>query len=222
MEKCPFKTRYQGFTLIELLVLIAIVAIMAMLVYPGGPSEKARALRINCVNNLKQCGLAFRVWEGDNNYKFPPQVSAANGGSMESITGPNVFRHFQVASNELSTPKVVFCPKETDRDRFVATNFTTFCNSNISFFIGVDASETNAAMVLAGDHNLTNGLPIRNSILEVSTNRATGWTSEMHNKVGNLCLADGSVRQLSIAELQAAVANTGVATNRLQMPILGP
>jgi prepilin-type N-terminal cleavage/methylation domain-containing protein/prepilin-type processing-associated H-X9-DG protein len=222
MKISPSKVPQRGFTLIELLVIIAVIVILAAMVYPGGQSDKARALRISCVNNLKQTGLACRVWEGDNGDKYPPQVSNTNGGSMEFITGPNVFRHFQVMSNELSTPKVVICPNETDRDRFVATNFTVFCDSNVSFFFGVDAGETNAMMLLSGDHNITNGAPVRNGLLTLTTNMPAGWTSEVHNKVGNVALADGSVQQLSTYNLQVAVANTGVITNRLQMPVLGP
>lgn len=210
-------------TLIEVLVVVAIVAILMAWLLPGALTpQPRRALRIQCVNNLKQTALAARVWEGDNNDKYPWQVPAAQGGSMDFITGPNTFRNLQVMSNELSTPKVVFCPKETDRGRFVATNFTAFCNSNTSFFIGVDSAETNAMMLLAGDHNITNGMPVRNGILNLTTNHLSGWTAEVHNKVGNIALADGSVQQVSITGLQMSVANTGAASNRLQMPILSP
>ena len=139
---------------------------------------------------------------------------------MDFMTGPNVWRTFQVMSNELSTPKVVICP--ADEQRFFATNFTDFNNSNVSFFYGVDATETNPAMFLTGDRNITNGVRIRNGVLTLTTNELAGWTSDLHNKVGNICLADGSVQQLSIANLQTSIANTGVETNRLQMPILTP
>jgi prepilin-type processing-associated H-X9-DG protein len=180
-----------------------------------------RSPRIQCVNNLKQTALASYVWAGDNNDKFPPQVSATNGGSMEYITGTNVWRHFQVMSNELSTPKVIICPTDTQRP-FAATNFDWINNSNISFFFGIDATETNAQMFLAGDRNITNGTAVKNGLLELSTNRLSGWTSEMHNKVGNVALADGSVQQVSITGLRTLVGNTGFATNRLQMPVLTP
>ncbi len=178
-----------------------------------------RALRIQCVNNLKQIGLACRVWEGDNNDKYPPFVSATNGGSMEYITGTNVWRHFQVMSNELTIPQLLICPAD---DRISATNFTWLNNSNISFFFGIDASETNSQMMLSGDRNITNNTRVKNGILELTTNTPAGWTGEMHNKLGNVGLADGSVQQFSFAGLRTAVTNTGLATNRLQMPILGP
>jgi prepilin-type processing-associated H-X9-DG protein len=44
----------------------------------------------------------------------------------------------------------------------------------------------------------------------------------VHNKAGNILMADGSVQQVSIGGLHITVANTGLATNRLQMPILSP
>lgn len=209
-------------TLLEVLVVIAVVGIFILMFLPAVQRDHPIALRINCVNNLKQCGLATRVWEGDNNDKFPTQVSVTNGGSMEFTTGPNVWRTFQIMSNELSTPKVVVCPLEEGHGRTVATNFTTFCNSNVSFFIGVDANEAYPASILSGDHNITNGMLIRNGLLTLTTNRPSGWTSEIHDKVGNIALADGSVQQLSIDGLQTTVAKTGMETNRLQMPILGP
>lgn len=209
-------------TLVEVLVVMVVVGFLTVIFLGQLSRPYPVAYRIQCVNNLKQCGLATRVWEGDNMDRWPMAVSATNGGSMEFISGPNAFHHLQVMSNELSTPKVVFCPQESDRNRFLAANFGVFCNSNLSFFVGIDATETNATMFLYGDHNITNGMPVRNGILNLRTKRPAGWTAEIHNKVGNICMADGSVQQTSILGLQSAVASTGVASNRLQMPILGP
>ena len=213
------KNREQGLTLVELFVVIVVLAILVAMVNPGGSHEKARSTRIQCVNNLKQCGLAFRVWEGDHGDKYPMNVSETNGGTMEFTAGPDLWRHFQVASNELSTPKVLWCPTDT---RIAATNFTFLRNSNISFFIDLDSTETDPQLLLAGDCNLTNGTPIRNGILEVSTNQPAGWTAEMHKKVGNLLLSDGSVQQVSITGLRSSIENSGGFTNRLQMPVLDP
>jgi prepilin-type N-terminal cleavage/methylation domain-containing protein/prepilin-type processing-associated H-X9-DG protein len=217
------KNRRQGLTLVELLVVMVVIALFASFVFSGAEfsNAKPRALRIQCVVNLKQTGLASRIWADDNNGKFPMQVPQQSGGAMEITGGLNAFGYFEVMSNELSTPKFLFCPAEADRHRFVATNFN-LSNSNLTYFIGLDAIETNGTLILYGDHNITNGKPIRNGLLALTTNVPAGWTSDIHNKMGNILLADGSVQQESMTGLRYQIATTGVATNRVQMPVLGP
>jgi hypothetical protein len=181
----------RALTLIEVLMVLAVLMLLAAFFLP----RLARSHHTQCVNNQRQISLCFRVWEGDNNDKYPMQVSETNGGTMEFITGSNAFRHFQVMSNELNTPKILICPNDSDHNRMVAANFEWMRNSNLSYFVGVDADETNVAMVLLGDRNITNGTPIRNGLLELTTNHPAGWNKEMHLKAGNLILTDGSVQQ---------------------------
>lgn len=208
--------------MIELLVVMVVIALLASFFFSGADfaSAKSRACRIQCVNNLKAIGFAYRIWEVDHGGEYPMAVPGTNEGSMEFATGINEFRHFLVMSNELCTPKILLCPADSERQW--ATNFAAFGNSNISIFVGVDAKETDATMMLSGDRNITNGTPIKNGMLALTKNIPAGWTSDVHNKGGNILLADGSVQQDSINGLRVQIANTGVETNCVQMPVVGP
>ena len=137
MKKLLKQTK--AFTLIELLVVIAIIAILAALLLPALAAAKRKAQRINCVSNTKQIAVAFRIWEGDHSDGSPWPFSTASGGAQENIysavdsaasAGFGLTNVFVVMSNELSTPKLLYCP--SDGIRHATTNFASFCITTIN------------------------------------------------------------------------------------------
>jgi prepilin-type processing-associated H-X9-DG protein len=207
----------RAFTLIEVLVVIVgVAAILLWLSLPSGPRAGAKAVRINCASNLKQVGLAFRVWDGDNNDHFPMKGITNRFGVMELPNPTNVFRYFQVMSNELNNPLVLICP--TDR-RKSSKDLASLKNENISYFVGLDADETQPNMLLAGDRNLVvDGVAAGPGLLTLTSTNQVGWSAKMHNFAGNVGLADGSVQQLTSSGLQRLLANSGTNVNRLAVP----
>jgi prepilin-type processing-associated H-X9-DG protein len=144
-------------------------------------------------------------------------ISTNFGGTQELIATGKVWPHFQVMSNELNTPFVLRCP--ADRERTARTAFgPNLSNTNISYFVGLDANDTMPQVFLAGDRNLIGGTMLSNRILLLTTNDAVHWGTDLHKNQGNIALADGSVQTFNTSRLHDALANTGVPTNRLAMP----
>lgn len=187
--------RLGGFTGWDLLIVVVTVALLVAFILPALARKKGKAGRINCVGQLKQVGLAFRMWSNDHGEKFPFQVSTNSGGTLEFATGTDVSVHFRAISNELNTPKVLACG--ADSNRTSAISFDRLNDrKHLSYFIGLDSNETEPQTILSGDRSIsTNGQVLR-GIVRLATNESVTWAKGFHAGAGNIGFGDGSAQQI--------------------------
>jgi prepilin-type N-terminal cleavage/methylation domain-containing protein len=262
------KPTEQGFTLTELLVVMGVIAILAVMLLPAHAASKRNARNIYCTDNLRQVGMAYKIFAENNGGLYPQALSFMQGGASENVQHGstssarlNPLQVFMVMSNELASPRVVFCPM----DSYAPGPASVFNYSGsptpvfnpctpptiasaasiqtgsgcASYFVNGDASGADPRLIVGGDRNIGNQTATANNqpayyafICNASTpsipvrayaayfytalttpfsisSGAWAWTqNEMHQKSGNILLADGSAQSVSISGLHEAMRNS--------------
>jgi hypothetical protein len=199
-----------------MVVIFSLFILVATLV----PALSAPRLRsaLGCTNQLKEMGLAFKVWEGDQGDHNPMEVSATNGGAMEWAKEGNAEAIFQVLANELSAPKILVCP--ADKDRVAAASFRVPLKAkNVSYFIRLDIRVNNPQEILFGDDNLElRGRRVKPGLLELASSTPLVWSAGRHRLCGNVALNDGSALGVNNPGLASYLYSTNLVAARLAIP----
>lgn len=85
--------RKTGFTLIELLVTIAIIAIIAAILFPVFARAREKARQTVCMSNLKQLGIAWRMYADDHDETFPLYMCNTRGNMGYCAICPPFAKH---------------------------------------------------------------------------------------------------------------------------------
>ncbi len=238
----------QGFTQVELIVVIVIVLILmigavgAGMLLPALAKAKAKAQRISCVNNLKQVGIATRIYATDNQDRFPWQVptietgpdgeEVMTGGTAEYLASSKykeTWKHWQALSNMIGNPKVLRCPRDKNRNQVVSFSDSSFGGENgnlsYSYFIGKGADEAKPNNILSGDRNIMFGTYNNDDDNEgqhikfgkkFSAKKSPLWTRSLHENQGDLLLSDSSCQQASSQKLAQYMLDS--SDNELMFP----
>ncbi|HOX55807.1 MAG TPA: DUF4190 domain-containing protein [Candidatus Paceibacterota bacterium] len=157
-QRLPGQYGGAGFALAGLIMgyvsLLATLVILPAMLLPALSRAKDKAQRIDCTNNMKQIGFAFRMWAIDHDDSFPFNVSTNQGGTLELCRpgsdgfDQNAAFHFQVMSKELSTPKILVCPADRKKP---APDFERLQLGNVSYQVqtGTNVNDAHPQMVLA-------------------------------------------------------------------------
>jgi competence protein ComGC len=210
-----------AFTRAELLAVFAVLTLLALVVLPALANNRPRSARVICANNLRQIGTALQLWGNDHYEQVPWHMALADGGTKFHPLSANAWLHFSWLSNELESPKILFCPSDTGKPAqdFSGNPASGYLHPNLanratSYFLNAHPFGTYLGeQMLAGERNVpilgSSGCSVLNQVswfLGPPAPLSFGWTNGLHGiNAGNLLMFDGQVAQSNDEGFRAAL-----------------
>ncbi|MGA2177935.1 MAG: prepilin-type N-terminal cleavage/methylation domain-containing protein [Verrucomicrobiota bacterium] len=145
-----------GFTLIELLVVIAIIAILAALLLPALSQAKQTAQGTQCMSNLRQSMVAWKMYANDSNGRLVPNNDGVQGdplqggwvrgwmdynfGNHDNTNTDNLIGSRALFSPYIKDPLIYKCPSDRSRVSYPGGSFDRVRSYSMSSVIGFGSS----------------------------------------------------------------------------------